>query len=332
MSGSDFVFSNARVKSKEAKLLSEAQVARLVECKTADEAFKLLTEYGYGVGVDNLDFDAMFDNAEKELDNEFAELAVPESGLEAFVVMNDYHNLKALLKMRALGQLAKEKQNGETSQALVSQGLCSVEKLQTAVSSGDYNCLSDEMAKAVKTIDAASLDGVNPRFIDVEVDKAMYKEVIKIVKAGKRKELIDYFTAKCDLSNVSAFLRAKRLSLGEKFFADGFIEGGEIGKDFYLSVFEQGVDAFADKMRFTKYSNLIKVYTEVGIVGFEVACDNYLLDIFKNDRNDMFTASPIAGDYLGKKTELKTLNWLVAAIKNNVDGEIIKQRMRDLYA
>ena len=161
------------------------------------------------------------------------------------------------------------------------------------------------MAKAVKTIDAASLDGVNPRFIDVEVDKAMYKEVIKIVKAGKRKELIDYFTAKCDLSNVSAFLRAKRLSLGEKFFADGFIEGGEIGKDFYLSVFEQGVDAFADKMRFIKYSNLIKVYTEVGIVGFEVACDNYLLDIFKNDATICLRLPLSQGIISAKRRNLK---------------------------
>lgn len=332
MSGSDFVFSNARVKSKEAKLLSQSQVMRLAECETADEAFKLLNEYGYGVGVDNLDFDTLFNNAEMEVNTEFTELATAESGLDAFVIMNDYHNLKALLKLRASGQLAKEKKDDDNKQLFTRQGFYSIEKLRTAVTSGDYNSLSEEMTKAVKAIDAVSIDGVSPHFIDTQVDKAMFKEALEMAKAGGRQELTEYFVSKCDIANVASYLRVRRLSLGEKFFIEGFIEGGTLDKDFYLKTFEQGVDAFAEKMRFTDYNDLMKVYTEEGIVRFEVACDNYLLNIFKKDRNDMFTASPVAGYYLGKLTEIKTLKLLIAAIKNNVDGELVKQRMRDLYA
>lgn len=332
MSGSDFVFSNARVKSKEAKLLSQSQVARLAECETTDEAFKLLNEYGYGVGVENLDFDTLFSNAETELNAEFTELAIAGSGLDAFVLMNDYHNLKALLKLRASGQLAKEKKDEDNKHLFARPGFYSIEKLRTAISSGDYNSLSDEMTKAIKAVDSASIDGVSPHFIDSQVDKAMFKEVLETAKAGGREELTLYFTSKCDIANISSYLRVRRLSLGEKFFAEGFIDGGKLDKDFYLKTFEQGVDSFADKLKFTKYSELIKVYTEEGIVRFEVACDNYLLNIFKKDRNDMFTASPVAGYYLGKLTEIKTLKLLVAAIKNNVDGDLVKQRMRDLYA
>lgn len=84
MSGSDFIFSNARVKAKEVKLLNDSQIARLSEQESLEDAFKLLNEYGYGLGCDNLDFDTMFVNAEKELGKEFTELVVPESGLEAF--------------------------------------------------------------------------------------------------------------------------------------------------------------------------------------------------------------------------------------------------------
>ena len=330
MSGSDFIFSNARVKAKEVKLLNDSQIARLSEQESLEDAFKLLNEYGYGLGCDNLDFDTMFVNAEKELGKEFTELVVPESGLEAFLVEHDYHNLKAFLKLKYSGQLLKDKKDEENSELYMTEGKYSLDVLTNAVAAGDVNSLSENMAKAIKTLESS--ETVTPHIIDVVCDKAMFAETVSVAKAGRRKELIKYFTSSIDIANISSFLRTKRADLDLKFFTEGFIGSGTLDKDFFTSAFEQSFEAFAEKLKFTPYGALVSVFVSEGLARFEAECDNFKLDFFKKERREMFSAAPIAGYYLGKLTELKTLKLLVAKIKNKVDDDLIKQRMRGLYA
>lgn len=68
------------------------------------------------------------------------------------------------------------------------------------------------------------------------------------------------------------------------------------------------------------------------VVAFEVASENALLKEWKDADFDMFSIAPIVAYYLTKKTELKVVKLIVAGIKNHVDPQIIKERMRELYA
>jgi vacuolar-type H+-ATPase subunit C/Vma6 len=57
-----------------------------------------------------------------------------------------------------------------------------------------------------------------------------------------------------------------------------------------------------------------------------------LLNIFKSDKNDMFSVAPMAGYYLAKQTEIKVARMVLVCLKNKVDKLLIKQRLRELYA
>ena len=59
--------------------------------------------------------------------------------------------------------------------------------------------------------------------------------------------------------------------------------------------------------------------------------DNYLLSIFKKEKNNIFSPAVIAGFYLAKLTEIKAARIIIVCLKNNVDKDIIKQRLRELY-
>lgn len=63
-----------------------------------------------------------------------------------------------------------------------------------------------------------------------------------------------------------------------------------------------------------------------------MASENALLKEWKDTDFDMFSIAPIVAYYLTKKTELKVVKLIVAGIKNHVDPQIIKERMRELYA
>jgi V/A-type H+-transporting ATPase subunit C len=328
MTGSVFVYSNARVKAMEKSLLSSAQITRLFECGSVDDAFKLLVEYGYqaeGAACGN--FDALFLAEELKAAGILRELDVKGSGLSAFLMTNDFHNLKALVKSRELSRLEES-----DNPSLMPEGAVSVGKMREALISKDYSGLSKFMSDALKKLDELKDKGLLlPHIIDAEIDKAMYKEIFALLKKVKRKELQDYFSASADVKNISAFVRCKRLKLAQSVFEDGFIFGGSLNSAFFEARFSEPLESFSEKLKFTPYSKLGELVLS-NFPRFEAACDDYLLTFFKRQKHEMFTASPVAGFYLGKLTEIRAVKLIVTAKKNNVAKESVAQRMRELYA
>ena len=54
--------------------------------------------------------------------------------------------------------------------------------------------------------------------------------------------------------------------------------------------------------------------------------------MFRDEFNDLFSIAPIVNFYLTKRTEIKLTKLIVAGIKNHVDPQLIKERMREIYA
>ena len=67
------------------------------------------------------------------------------------------------------------------------------------------------------------------------------------------------------------------------------------------------------------------------MVSFEVIWDNYLLNIFKNDRYDVFSIAPLAGFYVAKMLEIKVVRMILILVKNKVDASLITRRLREYY-
>lgn len=325
-----FVYSNARIKAKEKSLLNSAQIGRLSDAASVEDALKLLLEFGYGSGeaVDNLNFDQLLKIEEKNVAAIIKELDVKDSGLSVFLTKKDFHNLKTLYKARETGALSKK----DERLPLAADGNISSELLKVSVENGDYDNLPKIMAVALKKLDSLNENKkLTPHFIDATIDKAMFEDIFATLKKAKRKELLDYFVKSADVANISSFVRSKRLKLNFTFFKEGFIEGGELKLNFFEPLFELELEAFKEKLKYTKYSEL---YPHIGdsLSRFEAECDNALIEIFKKQKNDMFSVSPLAGFFLGKEVELKIVKLIVTGKQNNVDKEMIKDRMRELYA
>ena len=82
----------------------------------------------------------------------------------------------------------------------------------------------------------------------------------------------------------------------------------------------------------SEFLKITKVLSEGKIAEAEAMADNMQLKIFKDDRNDMFSVAPIAGFYLAKLTEIKSVKLILAAKKNGVDKQQLRVRLRELYA
>lgn len=298
------------------------------------EAVKVLYESNYGGGImlDNPYKYAEILRAEEEKVTAFIREAMPDnSGMETLLSPLDYHNAKAYMK-------AKFADIKDVKVMLSPDGNIAKNVIENAVNDGEMAGIPAPMVDAINVITTANANGeIAPRMIDVTFDKAMYQDALAVAKKHKAKSLIKYWISNIDIVNISTLLRCKRIDADEKFFLENFIDGGSIN-DYVLSpLLKESYETIADKLRYTDYGELVDIACLEAkdgraIVKFEAEWDNYLLDIFKTDKADIFTIAPMAGFYIAKKIELKMVRMILTCIKNKANESEIKARLRGFYA
>ncbi|MCM1306204.1 MAG: V-type ATPase subunit [Bacteroides sp.] len=317
-----FVYQNARVKSMETSLFSSQSVGRLLDCTSAEAAFKALADMGFGSGasVADGDFDALF-CVEETRAAEFLKEFNVDGALDAFLAEYDFLNLKSAFKSSVTGKPAVKAPSGKYE----------FDEVKSWVEQDGKHDVPAHFSNAVAELKKlATTDSVSPHKVDCIADKALYEYVFSTFKKSEKIQR-KYFTVKADAANINAFLRCKRLGLSKAYFAEGFIEGGEL--DFLPSIYEQSLDALKEKCRRTYYGDWVnKAVDENNLVAFEVTVDNALLKMWKDEKDDLFGVAPIVAYYLTKVTQIRVAKLAVAGIKNGVDQAKIKERIRELYA
>lgn len=316
-----FLYQNAQIKSRESKLLTQQGVQRLLDASDTREASRALAELGFGTDGEN--FDVVFKRAE---DENIALLKEMNEGgaLDAFLIESDYTNLKILLKAFVSGLKAE---------TFAPDGLFEVGFLQNAIETGEVAELPKQMQEIIlKTQEALAGGQISAHKLDIDVDKTQYAHQLELCKkSGKVAK--EYFEKRIDYLNISSFERARRLNLEQSFFEECFINGGKIALTTFQSVWELHGEELLKPFKETAYFEDLKALDEGGkLVVFEAKTDDSLLKVWKSEKDDLYSIAPIVAFYMSRKTELKIAKLIVAGVKNRVSPQIIKERMRELYA
>lgn len=316
-----FLYQNAQIKSRESKLLTQQGVQRLLDASDTREASRALAELGFGTDGEN--FDVVFKRAE---DENIALLKEMNEGgaLDAFLIESDYTNLKILLKAFVSGLKAE---------TFAPDGLFEVGFLQNAIETGEVAALPKQMQEIIlKTQEALVSGQISAHKLDIDVDKKQYAHQLELCKkSGKVAK--EYFEKRIDYLNISSFERARRLNLDQSFFEECFINGGKIALTTFQSVWELHGEELLKPFKETAYFEDLKALDEGGkLVVFEAKTDDSLLKVWKSEKDDLYSIAPIVAFYMSRKTELKIAKLIVAGVKNRVAPQIIKERMRELYA
>lgn len=325
------VYSNSRVKAKEIGFIDSEKITRMCHAENLKSAVRILMESNYGGGVmtDNpYEYEKILVSEERNLNEFMSEILPEKSGVEVFLLKIDYHNAKAFLKAWAQDKEANPDE-------LMSGGVNPIDRIKQGIYE-NANILPSEMANAVIELKAKRVgSGIAPREIDVCLDKAYYSNCVSIASHAKDKNIKKYVKSSIDIANISVFFRTKRIN-DKRMFSELFLDGGSISYESLEKLFDESYEIISDKMKFTDISALIslacrEMQSGGSLVAFERDSDNYLLDIFKDSRHDIFSVSPMAGYYLAKKYEIKTLRTILICIKNNVSIDLAKERLRANY-
>lgn len=321
-------FANGRIKSLERNLLTADKITRMIDSVDLTEAVRILAEVNYGGGL-VLDDPRLFDKLLSQEEAEVCKLVltlVPDGyGMECFILANDYHNAKSLYKAKITGVSNKD--------ALKPYGILG--DISAIVSGGDYSSLPLPMQSAFLELDTLALNGeLSPRTIDVSLDKAYFADVFQRLNSSKKTVITDYFKLLADNTNIRTMARCKKCGLPKKEFENAIVSGGKLGVDKLLELFDVSDQEAYEKMRYGDYSKAFELLTHenTSLVDFEKYSDSQLIKLFKSQKADMFSPAPVAGYYVGKMSEIKTVRLILVCVLNGVAKEEIYRRLKENYA
>jgi len=321
-----------RIRVLETRLLDKSKIDRMIDSNSAEEALKVLQETEYSNVMTNVkkaqDYEEMLSSELKRVYHEAYDMSPLKSLVDIMSIKYDYHNIKVLLKGMFLEK--------DFSYMLIPVGMIEVSKLKVAI---DTNSLTDFNPIMRKGIEVAIEDftaKVDPQRIDIILDNAMFQELLEMANSLEDQFTKKYVQVLIDLTNVKSLLRVKKQNKSREFFLGVVIDGGLIDKESLVSFLTDAVENVASKLSYTDYAEVLKLgideYVAHGSASLlEKLVDNYIMNMMKDAKMIAFGGEPLLAYIYAKETEIKVIRIIMVGMLNNITGEVIRERLRDVY-
>ena len=321
MSGVSVNYAVARIRYYEKKLLTKQTYTQMAEAKNAEESFRILSEAGYGEQANVRDFEIVLTEELNKTYELIKSLAPQQRFVDIFLVKNDIHNLKTLIKAEVSGK--------DGSAYLINSGTIPLDKLKEAVEKRKFSELPKAMGEAVNEAYDIYAKTQNGQTIDIVLDKAAFTLMSLYAKESGIKFVVEYVKRVADLTNLKSFIRVRNMGKPFEAFENVFVTGGALDKEKFKAAF--GGDNPALSFKYTDYGAICEEGMNKGFTTFEKLCDNYLMEFAKSGKIYALSAEPLVAYLYAKESEVKTARIIMSGKINSIDADIIKERLREAY-
>ena len=323
----DYLFLSTRLRALERNVLTSARMERMIDAPTAADAAKVLSEIGYSDFSPSSDSE-LNEALRVEREKVFEELyrfAPDRSVVDVFKVKYDYHNAKTVLKARAMGL--------DGRRLLVDAGRMEAERLLEAMEEGNYAALPGEMAAAAReAAEVLSATG-DPQRSDFILDRAYYAEMLRCAEDTGSAFLVRYVRATIDAANLRSTVRTLRMKKGGDFLRKVLFEGGAIPTDRVMAA------ALNGSLEELYRTGELKAAAELGtaaiaggsLTAFEKACDDAVTSFAASAKRVPFGVEVAIGYLVAKEIEFTAVRIIMSSRMAGIDGETIRERLRESY-
>ncbi len=328
----DYMYSSARLRALETKMLGREGCERLLSAPDTDEMLGILADYGFRP-VKKQDTD---ERADREatlytaLSDAFAEVAgmLPWPYIvRLFQYKYDCNNIKAAIKART--------RVIDPRDMMLSLGTLSPEAAIEAAETGDFSALPKHMAKAAAEAADAYLKTKNSQQIDLLLDRACFADMLDAAHASGVPFVIRYVKVKIDLTNILMCIRLLRMNAGNTgrgLFEDAIIEGGELYREFLLNLYDRGEGQLAEALAGGAYSAFAAAISAgESISRIEHEADRFVMDMVREVKWLPFGAEVAAAYLIALEYGLMNVRIIMAGKEAGLAEGAIRERMREMY-
>lgn len=314
----EYTYSVARVRAKEASLLTRQDIDQLLSADSFETALRFARDRGYrsdeGASVDEIAV-----AAERDLWEFITEIADEET-MRVMRLPVDYHNIKASVKAAFSGI------DGED--LLLDHGTVDKNLIYSCVKRREYDDLDKEIAAVCEEAMTLILRTQDGQVCDIYIDNAM---LAAAEKAAENDAFIKRYTELlADTANLKTAYRCAKAGRGLSFIENAVYDGGTLNTKELENAAAAGLDTLAEYVETTPYSDLTE-YMKTNAAAFEMRCDNEIMRFMQSARFDSFTSAPVAAYYYAKKAEIDAVRLILLGKLNRLDDNMIRERVRETY-
>ncbi len=165
-----YAYAVARIRAVEKKLLNKADIDRMVDAKSPEDALKTAAEAGYGTTdadtANPFEYEELLKEEMQKTYKLLREISPEPEVFDLFLYSNDYHNIKVILKSE-FSAIADDS-------ILLDTGSIPLDKLEVMIRDRNLAEMHPVMRAAVtETIDLFNRAG-DPQVIDIILDRASF--------------------------------------------------------------------------------------------------------------------------------------------------------------
>lgn len=328
----DFTQAVSRLRVLEKRLLNKIKIERMIDSSSADEALKVLGETEYSSLMGDVkraeDYEILLQKELKRVYKLMYDVTPESSIIDILGIKYDYHNIKVLLKAKALSK--------EFDDLIMPMGIINPSSLKEAILSGNFKNLPEQFKNAIKLSEDKYKESKDPQVIDIIVDKYMYEDMVQRAEKIEEKFIVEYVKENIDFINIRTLLRVKMQDKPLNFLKEVLLKGGYIDIKFLESLYNDTVENITTKLASKRYTDVIKEglgeFMESGkLTLFEKLFEDHIMAHIKKGKLVHFGPEPLFCYVLAKETEIKIIRIIMVAKLNNVQSSVIRERLRDVY-
>ena len=318
----DYTYAVARVRYRENKLLSNADLNALLSAKDADAAIRLLRDKGWGdTGADN-DPEALL-RQESEKKWAFIKEIVPEKeNFDFFLVPNDFHNLKVAIKSVT--------RDIKPDDMLIYDAVTDPMLIYESVAKREYQNLPDfliEPAKEAMTVLLQTSDG---QLCDIIIDRACMQYVYQLGKESDEEIIRQYCELFVAAADIKIAVRSARTGKRLDFILRAMAPCDTLDIERLAQAASLGFEDVLKYLETTSYSDAIPAI-RVSMSAFEKWCDDRVTESMQPQKWEPFTIGPVVAYLIARENEIKAVRMILSAKLNGLSDEVIKERLRKMY-
>jgi len=319
----DYLSISARIRAMETRMLTRERLDRMIEARDDGEAVKLLAECGYN---DAVSLDEALAQARAEVFRDIAG-ALPDPRLpEVFQLKYDYHNAKTILKAQAVG--------ADPERLLLAGGRYAPSALLEGCRREELRGCSETFRRAVEQAKAVLDEERDPQRADLILDRACYAEMADLAKELDSAFLAGYVRLMVDAANLRAAVRVHRMDRDADFLRQVLLPGGNVSEQAILSARGEALDEPFRAGALAQAAALGAAAAHPGggpLTAFERECDNAVTSYLAAARRVPFGEQAVIGYLYAKEQEFTAIRAVFAGRAAGLDGDTIRQRLRETY-
>lgn len=323
MKDTDFLFSSCAVKAKENSLLDKAFFEQLIAAPDYEAAISFLIEKGFsGFESTSIPEKALSGYLASFYDEACEYLGEHKDILDFIIIKNDFHNLKAALK------LAFSMKEGDGY--FISPSLYPAKEIFAAVKELKFELLPASLCECAKNaweILKNTSDGQRAEFY---IDKYALESSNALARKTENDFCIELSNCEMNLQNLKMLLRLSEFSGNEALFADAFLEPSDFDKDSLIKALRGGKSSALDYIAENcdeSFSNA----AESGMKDFEMLCDDISISVLEKTKFIPFGAEVVIAYFMARIYEYKNLCAVISYKMAGFSAPEIMRRMGKIY-